>query len=103
MLPGWPVLIILAREFIVSGIRTVAASKGTVIAASWYGKAKTVFQIIAIVLFLLKDSLTFTTAAGRLHQPHVRAVLTVMVIALILTVKPCRLSVKARHLLKGSA
>ena len=34
VLPGWPVLIILAREFIVSGIRMVAASKGTVIAAS---------------------------------------------------------------------
>lgn len=69
VLPGWPVLIILAREFIVSGIRMVAASKGTVIAASWYGKAKTVFQIIAIVLFLLKDSLTFTTAAGAFTNP----------------------------------
>ena len=55
VLPGWPVLIILAREFIVSGIRMVAASKGTVIAASWYGKAKTVFQIIAIVLLLLNN------------------------------------------------
>ena len=86
MLPGWPVLIILAREFIVSGIRMVAASKGTVIAASWYGKAKTVFQIIAIVLFLLKDSLTFTTAAGAFTNPMFVLSWTVMVIALILTV-----------------
>lgn len=57
VLPSWVVLIILAREFIVSGVRMIAASQGTVIAASWYGKAKTVTQIIAIVLFILKDSL----------------------------------------------
>lgn len=104
VLPGWPVLIILAREFIVSGIRMVAASKGTVIAASWYGKAKTVFQIIAIVLFLLKDSLTFTMAAGAFTNPMFVLSWTVMVIALILTVMSMLdYLVKARHLLKGSA
>ena len=104
VLPGWPVLIILAREFIVSGIRMVAASKGTVIAASWYGKAKTVFQIIAIVLFLLKDSLTFTKAAGAFTNPMFVLSWTVMVIALILTVMSMLdYLVKARHLLKGSA
>lgn len=104
VLPGWPVLIILAREFIVSGIRMVAASKGTVIAASWYGKAKTVFQIIAIVLFLLKDSLTFTTAAGAFTNAMFVLSWTVMVIALILTVMSMLdYLVKARHLLKGSA
>ena len=104
VLPGWPVLIILAREFIVSGIRMVAASKGTVIAASWYGKAKTVFQIIAIVLFLLKDSLTFTTAAGAFTNPMFVLSWTVMVIALILTVMSMLdYLVKARHLLKGRA
>lgn len=104
VLPGWPVLIILAREFIVSGIRMVAASKGTVIAASWYGKAKTVFQIIAIVLFLLKDSLTFTTAAGAFTNPMFVLSWTVMVIALILTVMSMLdYLVKARHLLKGSS
>ena len=104
VLPGWPVLIILAREFIVSGIRMVAASKGTVIAASWYGKAKTVFQIIAIVLFLLKDSLTFTTAAGAFTNLMFVLSWTVMVIALILTVMSMLdYLVKARHLLKGSA
>ena len=55
-LPTWVVLIILAREFIVSGIRMMAASKGVVIAASMLGKFKTVFQMIAIVLFTIKDS-----------------------------------------------
>lgn len=55
VLPSWPVLIIITREFIVSGLRMLAATKGEVIAASWYGKAKTVAQILAIILFLVKD------------------------------------------------
>lgn len=55
-LPTWVVLIILAREFIVSGVRMMAATKGVVIAASMLGKFKTVFQMIAIVLFTIKDS-----------------------------------------------
>lgn len=55
-LPAWIALIILIREFIISGIRMIAATDGIVIAASWYGKAKTVFQIIAILLFIVKDS-----------------------------------------------
>ena len=104
VLPSWVALVILTREFIVSGIRMVAASQGVVIAASWYGKAKTVFQIIAIVLFLLKDSLTFTTAAGAFTNPMFVLSWTVMVIALILTVMSMLdYLVKARHLLKGSA
>lgn len=104
VLPGWPVLIILAREFIVSGIRMVAASKGTVIAASWYGKAKTVFQIIAIVLFLLKDTLTFSSAAGAFTNPMFVLSWAVMIIALILTIMSMLdYLVKARHLLKGGS
>lgn len=55
-LPTWVVLVILAREFIVSGVRMMAATKGVVIAASMIGKFKTVFQMIAIVLFTIKDS-----------------------------------------------
>ena len=55
-LPTWVVLIILAREFIISGVRMMAAPQGTVIAASYIGKSKTVFQMIAIVLFIIKDS-----------------------------------------------
>ena len=56
VLPSWAALIIVSREFIVSGIRMVAASEGVVIAASWWGKVKTVTQIIAIVLFLVKGT-----------------------------------------------
>lgn len=104
VLPGWPVLIILSREFIVSGIRMVAASKGEVIAASWYGKAKTVFQMVAIVLFLAKDALVFPTAAAAFTNPLFVLSWAVMAIALILTIMSMLdYLVKARHLLRGSA
>lgn len=56
VLPAWVALVIISREFIVSGLRMVASAEGTVIAASWYGKVKTVLQIIAIIMFIVKDS-----------------------------------------------
>jgi CDP-diacylglycerol--glycerol-3-phosphate 3-phosphatidyltransferase len=59
VLPAWIALIIISREFIVSGLRMVASAEGTVIAASWYGKVKTVLQIAAILLFIVKDSVVF--------------------------------------------
>jgi len=49
----WAALIILAREFVVSGIRMLAASKGTVIAAGKLGKLKMIFQTIAIITILV--------------------------------------------------
>ncbi len=49
-IPAWIPIIIAAREFIVSGIRMLAAGEGNVIAASWLGKIKTVSQMIAISL-----------------------------------------------------
>ena len=51
-------IVIIARELIVTGFRMVAASEGVVIAASWWGKIKTVTQIIAIVAILL-DNIPF--------------------------------------------
>ncbi len=55
-LPAWIAIIIVSREFIVTGLRMVAVAEGRVVAASEYGKAKTVLQIVAIVAFILKDS-----------------------------------------------
>lgn len=52
-LSTWVVMIIIAREFAITGLRAIAASEGVVIAASYWGKAKTVTQIIAIVAVLL--------------------------------------------------
>lgn len=53
LVPAWMFIIILAREFVVSGMRTVAASEGIVIAAGMSGKIKTVLQMIAVPLLLL--------------------------------------------------
>ncbi|MBQ7536135.1 MAG: CDP-diacylglycerol--glycerol-3-phosphate 3-phosphatidyltransferase [Stomatobaculum sp.] len=52
-LPAWVVIIIISREFIISGFRLVAADQGVVIAASMWGKSKTVSQMISIVLLIL--------------------------------------------------
>lgn len=49
VIPGWVAMIIIAREFAVSGLRALAASEGIIIAASNWGKAKTVIQIMAII------------------------------------------------------
>lgn len=54
-LSAWGVFIILAREFIVSGVRIVASGKGKVIAASSIAKWKTIFQLVAIIAMLLRD------------------------------------------------
>lgn len=63
LVAGWAVVVILAREFAVSGLRTLAASDGIVIAASWWGKIKTVTQMIAILLLLLKVNINTSTNA----------------------------------------
>ncbi|MDO4288124.1 MAG: CDP-diacylglycerol--glycerol-3-phosphate 3-phosphatidyltransferase [Eubacterium sp.] len=53
MIPSWVVIVIIAREFAITGLRTLAASDGIVIAASKWGKAKTISQMIAIIALLL--------------------------------------------------
>ena len=52
-LEAWIVIIIICREFVISGFRLIAAENQIVIAASWWGKWKTVFQMILIVLLIL--------------------------------------------------
>lgn len=86
VLPSWPVLIILAREFIVSGLRMLASSKGIIIAASWYGKTKTVLQIVAIVLFLLKEGIYLPNLQSVWQNPLYILAWTVMIAALVMTV-----------------
>lgn len=54
---AWMVVVIVSREFIVSGLRSVAASQSKVLAASASGKVKTVTQIVAISLLIIKDQL----------------------------------------------
>ena len=50
--PGWMVIVIISREFAISGFRLIAANKGTVIAAGWLGKIKTVLQMVAIGMLI---------------------------------------------------
>ena len=52
-LAAWIVIIIMAREFIISGFRLVASDNGVVIAANYWGKFKTVSQMIMIILIIL--------------------------------------------------
>ncbi len=63
-LPAWMVIVIISREFIISGFRLVASDNGVVIAASYWGKFKTTFQMIAVVLLILKiEALSMVTTA----------------------------------------
>lgn len=99
-IPSWVVLVIVAREFIVSGVRMVAASKGEVIAASWYGKFKTVFQMVAIVLFVVKESPAWADASPEFYTGLYVLSWLVMGVALILTVVSMVDYIsKARHLI----
>ena len=52
VMPAWATIIIIAREFIISGFRLIAAEKGVVIAASYWGKFKTVFQMAMIIVLI---------------------------------------------------
>ena len=81
-IPSWIVVIIISREFIISGFRLIASDKGVVIAASYWGKFKTTFQMIMIGMMIVQDA-PFLTVGGNWF-----AVLTtiVMCIALALTV-----------------
>jgi CDP-diacylglycerol--glycerol-3-phosphate 3-phosphatidyltransferase len=86
-LPGWIALIIIAREFVISGLRMIASAEGVVIAASIWGKLKTTFQDIAIVAFIVKG---YTTVLG-IHATWPAVVLnvfawTLMAVAVVLTV-----------------
>lgn len=55
-LPAWVVIIIISREFIISGFRLVASDNGVVIAASYWGKFKTTFQMLMIIVLILDIS-----------------------------------------------
>ena len=52
-MPGWALLIVIVREFAISGVRMQAANKGRVIAAAWSGKVKTASTMVCIVLMFL--------------------------------------------------
>lgn len=91
-LPAWIAIVIISREFIISGLRMVAVAEGVVIAASSYGKLKTVFQMIAIVAFILLDAplitalAEYTVSGVNVYDALFWLSWTIMTIALLLTV-----------------
>ena len=82
-MPDWVCILMLAREFLVSGFRLVAVENGTVIAAGPLGKLKTVFQMLATIALML---LVPVEGEALLGQPGVIAANVLLYIALILTV-----------------
>lgn len=72
-MPGWTVVAILTREFVVTGVRSLAASDGVVIAANKYGKAKAVLQMVYVFVFfffvIVEHAVAewMPAAAGRYH------------------------------------
>ena len=63
-IPAWIVIIIIAREFIISGFRLIAAEKGVVIAAGIWGKLKTVVQMVMVCFLQLVFNNDFTLRSG---------------------------------------
>jgi CDP-diacylglycerol--glycerol-3-phosphate 3-phosphatidyltransferase len=76
--PAWMIVVIVGREFAVSGMRSIAAARGLVIAASWWGKIKTVSQVVAITLLILTNTLDRWLRFGNLGKA---ALWIVMIIA----------------------
>ncbi len=78
--PAWMVVVIVGREFAVTGLRSVAAARGLVIAASRWGKFKTVSQVVAITLMILTNTLE---RWGRFGFLGVAALWVAMIVALV--------------------
>ena len=78
-LPAWFIIIIIGREFIISGFRLIAAENGIVIAANYWGKFKTASQMIMIILLILHFDGIFVT----LEQLFIWLSLALTIISLI--------------------
>src|SRR5699024_10657210 len=76
--PAWIVIVIISREFAITGFRLVASGEGVVLAAGSMGKLKTVFQIVSIILILLHNF--------PFSYVNIRVDLMTLYIAMILTV-----------------
>lgn len=63
-LPAWFVIIIIGREFIISGFRLVASDNGVVIAASYWGKFKTTFQMLMIIYLVVDLQFAYANVVG---------------------------------------
>ena len=76
-LAAWIVIVIIAREFIISGFRLVASDNGVVIAASYWGKFKTTFQMLMVIVLILDIQMPFFQILGT-GLTYVALILTVV-------------------------
>ena len=74
---AWIVIIIIAREFIISGFRLIASDNGVVIAASYWGKFKTTFQMLMVIVLILNIQMPFFQILGMILT-YVALILTVV-------------------------
>ncbi len=85
-IPCWIVIVIIAREFIISGFRLVAADNGIVIAAGMWGKVKTAEQMVMLCVLLADFGSVFPGAAGAIHLAEdvlIYAALVLTIVSLI--------------------
>ncbi|MCX6971754.1 MAG: CDP-diacylglycerol--glycerol-3-phosphate 3-phosphatidyltransferase [Verrucomicrobia bacterium] len=84
--PAWAVIVIISREFLITGLRSLAASKGTVIPADRLGKHKTAWQMITIIYFLLLlsagewTSADWTRTAWKLGQSGLISITVILTV-----------------------
>lgn len=76
-LAAWIVIVIIAREFIISGFRLVASDNGVVIAASYWGKFKTTFQMLMVIVLILNIDHPFFQVLGVILT-YVALILTII-------------------------
>ncbi len=79
-LPAWIVIIIIAREFIISGFRLIASDNGIVIAASWWAKIKTTVQMVMSIMLIIDLDFTFINV---LEQVAIYLAVVLTVVSLI--------------------
>ena len=82
-MPAWIVIVVVAREFIISGFRLIAAEQGIVIAASWWGKFKTTFQMIMVIVMIVEPSLVLLGLPVIIVDIIMYAALALTVISLV--------------------
>jgi len=81
--PAWMIVVIVGREFAVSGMRSIAVTRGVVIAASPWGKYKTVSQVVAITLLILTNTLERWLPYGNLGKAALWLVMALAIISMV--------------------
>jgi len=80
LLPAWVVIVIISREFIISGFRLVASDNGVVIAAGWWGKVKTTVQMTMSIMLIINLDFAFINV---LEQIVIYAAVILTVVSLV--------------------